>query len=270
MARRRQVNYRTPKHKAKKAEVQKPKTADYRTNLFLYDMRGIDEQIFNIVKEFMERTKAFRYKELWAKYFIFLYLSGARRMEPFLSNPTVSKFEEEGEMYYRIRRVNEKHFEGRKPRRQLLSQLFKAWNKHEQALFEFLLGEKNEVALDFTPLIDPQNKHPEIAEHLQVAYNGRDELHYRIGAQISTRFAQLFKADITNHENEKVSNTGIVPHMLRHIRAYDLLIGKDLPEGLCAKLIGWKPVMLQYYADISRSMQEKEEMDIYKHLPKST
>ena len=88
--------------------------AEYQTAWSLYNKVGIDRTIYEVIQEFMERTRAFRHKELWAKYAACLYISGARRRELFCSNPYIQKVIRKGKVYYKIRRTSCKHFEGRK------------------------------------------------------------------------------------------------------------------------------------------------------------
>ena len=250
---------------AKKAK--KMPEREYKTDWLLADMRNIDKQIYDIVIDFFSRTKAFKLKELWAELFVAYYVSGARRTELFIIPLSISKLEHEGETYYKIKKCNLKHFEGRKPRRKIETQIFKAWNQYEKALFEFLLGGKLENTIDFSPLIDINSKHPERKEHFKLAYNGRDNQLDEMMAQISFRFSRLFKADIVGKDNAKRVNEGLVPHMLRHLRISNLRVEKDIPDSMCQKLFGWDdPAMVGYYSDVRRSIQEKEEIEIYKRL----
>ncbi len=268
--------------------VQKPKSEkkeekQYRTANFLQDMRNIDKQIYDIVTDFGQRTKAFRLKDLWARYFVFLYLSGARRNEPFMLNPTITKFEKNGKPYYRIRRVNEKHFEGRNPRRVIINPPFKAWNQYEIALFEFLLNGNQETILDFRPLIDASNKHPERLKSFNIKYNyttttiqkdgkayekiNGDPILRDIGSQITYRFSKLFRANMVDKLGNKLPNEGIVPHQIRHWRAYNLKIEKNIKDELVLRLIGWdNKYMLDYYSDIKHSIQENEAIAIYEDM----
>jgi|SRR5271157_487914 len=242
-----------------------PKTnRDYKTDWFLADLTDIDKQIFEIIQNFMNRTKAFRNKSLWAKYAIFLYLSGARRSEPFLSNPTISKNSEDGITFYNITRTNEKHFVGKMQKREKIPQVFRAWNKYELALFNYLLDNKDRITIDFSLLLPPRSRkilQTEDGEKYRDLTVLRNIMH-----DISQRFSGMFKANITNGE-KIIKNGGIVPHQLRHIKAYELWINKNLPPALIQRLIGWKKLsMLEYYSYISKAMQEKEMKQIYKQM----
>lgn len=260
--------------KRKQPPAQKPpqqkikQVAERRTALFLPDMRNIDKQILAIITDFGNRTKAFKFKDLWARYFVCLYLSGARRNELFMLNPTISKFaSKSGKMYYRIRRINEKHFEGRNPRRVVLQQTFKSWNEYETALFEFLLNNNAEITLDFKPLLDTSGKHPEKLKTFKPQYNKGDVVLRDLGSNFTFRFANLFRADMMDKENNKRIKEGIVPHQIRHWRVYNLKVEKNIPDGLVQKLMGWDDnMMLYYYADVKRSIQEKEAVSIYESM----
>lgn len=262
---------------------------EYRTGYFFADMSDTDKAVYDIVQDFMRNTPAFKNKELWAKYCVFLYLSGARRIEPFMMNSTITKIEEDGHIYYRIKKVNAKHFTGSRlkpevdaetgkvkkskavlsniynPKRKIMENRFVAWNKYEKALFEFLLNGNLMVSLNFKPLLPSYGKRAKKIDESfnSLSYNGESKAIRQYGSQISDRFSKLFKADVVNQETMKVEHMGIVPHMLRHVRAYDLLVNKELRESMVQRLIGWESEMVYYYADIESSMGEKQETEIY-------
>lgn len=266
--------------------------AEYQTAWSLYNKVGIDHTIYDIMQEFMERTRAFRHKELWAKYIDFLYVSGARRREPFCSNPYIQKVVRNGRLYYKIRRTSCKHFEGRKlkqvgpvprdsqgrkirrsptdelykPHRKILTQIWRPRNNYEIALFEFLLDGKLETTIDFTPLLQSRGLRPDKVKRMQVElYEGRDPVVEKLMAEITKKFKGLFKADITNG-HKRIENGGMVPHMLRHIRAYNLRVEKHIPEYGIQRVLDWKEGMVDYYTDIANAMQEEEEFDMYERL----
>lgn len=249
------------------------KRKEYHTAFFLADQRYLDKQIYEIVQNFMSRTRWIRNKELWAKYAIFLYLSGARRTEPFWLDPTISKVEKNGHLFYKVRRINEKHFEGRNPRREIISQTFVAWTPYEKSLFDFLLGGYKERTIDFKQLfIGRKPRKEQLEEFKKQLYGaefsnpkGRNKIVNSLTSQISRRFSMMFKADIGNGRIN-IQNGNMAPHMLRHLRAYDLLVIKNLKESFVEKLIGWGPGMADYYADIKRSMSEREEISFYEGL----
>lgn len=125
----------------------------YRTALPLANPKNIDKQIYDMILDFNRRTRAFTYKNLWGLYAASLYCMGARRTELFLTPPSITKFIDNGETYYNVRRACEKRFEGRKPRRVVIEQTWKPLNKYEYALFDYLMdGKPATNTLDFTLL----------------------------------------------------------------------------------------------------------------------
>lgn len=273
-------------------KIQVKERKEYQTDWSLYNKVGIDKTIYDVIQEFMERTRAFRHKELWAKYIDCLYVSGARRRELFCTNPYIQKIIRKGRVYYKIRRTSCKHFEGRKlkqvgpverdeygrrrrksptqelykPHRKMLTQIWRPRNNYEIALFEFLLDGKMETTIDFTPLLQSRSMRQEKINRLQAElYEGRDPIVEKLMSEITKKFKILFKADITNGHN-RIEYGGLVPHMLRHIRAYNIRVEKHIPDYMIQRLLDWQEGMVDYYTDIANAMQEEEEFDLYERL----
>ena len=148
----------------------------------------------------------------------------------------------------------------------MLTQIWRPKNNYEVALFEFLLDAKLETTIDFTPLLQSRQARENKIERLQAEiYEGRDLMVDRLMAEITKKFKMLFKADITNGRN-RIEHGGLVPHMMRHIRAYNLRVEKHLPEYMIQRLFDWKEGMVDYYTDIANAMQEEEEFDAWERL----
>lgn len=236
--------------------------AKYRTDFFLENMTNIDQQIYDIVASLNQRKYSPR-KELWIKYFIFLYLSGARRTEPFRKNPIIEldPLQTMSESYpcYLITKVSEKHFERKKEvKRKIITQTIIPLSAAEKALFERLMQGKRRVELDFTPLLRLDQYE---IEYLQIMeYLPKDPEIERKMRIFSWDFRMKFHANINTGE-EILKNSGLVPHMLRHIRAFDQVIVKRLGEGFVLKNFDWSRKMLDYYLDLKRSMGVAEQRD---------
>ena len=250
----------TPKAKKKlPSEIKQYKTAWYFT-----DEQHIDKQVFDCIHNFYSGTKAFRNKQLWGKYAAFQYLSGARRSEPFLMNPTIRKEERNGSVYYEIKRINEKHNEKRSGKRVILTQTFYAFNTHEKALFNFLMGDSSLVTLEFTPLLSESKRNILSATDLR---NAEPKLIRKVMANISDRFVNMFKADITDGEGVREEHGGLPPHLLRHARAYDLWINEGMKPDKVQRLLGWERLAtLEYYVDLRNAMKERELIAEYERL----
>lgn len=253
-------------------KVKRGSRDEYHTAWQLSDNREIDKQMYNIVINFGRNTKVFEHKVLWSKYFVFLYVSASRSVEPFLSNPAIHKtkdLDNKGEpiTLYHVTRINAKHFTTEKKRkRQIITQTFRALNRYEESLFEYLLNGNIRVAIDFKDLfVNRKNRKKELIQFKKDLYLGKNKIINSLVAQISKRFSQMFKADISNGTIH-LKNAGLRPHMLRHIRAYNLFASKDLPRAYVQSVVGWGDDMVGYYSDIKEFMREKEQIAILKGL----
>ncbi len=270
------------------------KAYEYRTNWFLTDEWDTDKRIYGIIDRFYSNPpKRLRNVELWGQYVSFVYISLARRTEPFRMNPTISRLEHAKHIFYRITRVNEKSFEGTKlpaerrrrnadgkfnravtnrfykPKRSIISQIFMPMNEFERALFEMLLKGKQQATLDFTPLLFPYRYNMKLKASLQSETFVSDpmtrEKERRVLANFSKRFAMRFPEVIT--DGRRTEEAGMVPHMIRHIRTYNLTAVKGFPKDKVQKLGGWKTDMVGYYADVRRSIEEADMFRFYDSLP---
>ena len=226
----------------------------YKTAWYFYNPAEIDKQVFDMIQNFLSNTRAFRNKQLWSNYAALLYLSGARSVELFLKPPSLNKLIKNDKTYYQIHHINAKHFNDKR-KREIIDIPFRAFNVYEDGLFQYLMQGRQTMKFDFTPLLSAANMRAfakEDPEHTDSASLRK------IMTTVTKRFNQMFKADITNgdirHEHGNVT-----PHMLRHIRAYDLWINEGMKPQFVQKVFGWKRLsMLEYYADLSRAMQTKE------------
>jgi hypothetical protein len=256
----------------------------YKTNWTITERTNIDKTLYDILSTAIKRTRYFRNKQLFFSYFTLLYLGGKRRIEPFLYPVTISKIQHVGLTFYRIHSAVAKHFENKMKKckicgeifyskkgikehiaktghnsfsfvgsRKLVSHIFRAENEYEKALFEFLLNGRETMRWDFTPLLPPRYRNTQ--DLLE------KECEKSVYAGITKRF-KMFKAEITN--GKIVEKDSLVPHMLRHMRAYDLWIIHKYNPFLVQRLLNWdKTDMLYYYTDIKNTIQELEELNEY-------
>lgn len=290
--------------KQDKKDFKKKEYAPYRTAWFLADNRDLDKQILEIAEHVQDNNyvRYFPTKALMVQYFVYLYLSFSRRTDPFRKNPriehSIDYIEENGEKtrvdIYEVHRVDSKHFKGAqlskskikindstqkvknrsplaylsKPHRVLLDQTFVAFSIEEKKLWKILLGDKEQVTLDFTPLIlpnlEPDKRNMFIKRIQNQEYKGKDAELDNAMSSLTQRVASIFKSNLRDNNGKEVK-TGITPHMLRHLRSYDQLIIKDLPDGLVRRNVNWSIAMLDHYENIKLSLQKKEMIDIYKN-----
>ena len=234
---------------------------EYKTAWFLSSMVDTDKGIYNILSDTLASTRSFRNKQLFFQYMAFLYVSGARRTEPFILDPFIKKFSQHGIDFVKIIRINAKHFvrpqficvqcqeqtasrsamkqhlkergHGQKEgnsytvrgKRRLHPQIFRIWNPYEKALVDYLLQGREEASLSFTPLL-PKSFQALNQKERESALISRSEDKEKYLAGITRRF-QMFKARITN--GRKTIDGSISPHMLRHTFATNLLAkGEDI------------------------------------------
>lgn len=237
----------------------------YRTAFFFKDRSNMDKLMYKIVSNYLQEGQQSKFKELYAQYFSLLYLGAMRRTEPFYSKITITRSFEHGHHFRHLTIVNAKHFykkefvgmsEGFSPRaiyrgigeHQRVAVIFPEENKYEAALWQFIApGDRN--TLDFSPLLYGK---PLNSESL---------------SNISKAFSERFKSDISNPFKTE-EGAGIVPHMLRHARAYDLYINHNMKEFVVLKLLRWtRRDMLDWYVDIKDTLQERELKNaLFQHL----
>lgn len=254
----------------------------------------MDKAVYNIIQTAITNTNAFRNKELFFQYVALLYVGGKRRIEPFLRPVTIIKQEVNGKTYYAITSIAAKHYEGQGRSRQALKECqrcqvlvkskkerkdhhlstghnhfviigarrltthyWRAEAPHEKALFEFLLRGRAQITIDFLPLLPKRVFGKDIKRVLE-KYSPENG---NIFNGITIRF-EMLKAKITDGREEYTSS--LVPHMLRHMRAYDLLVNHEYKPQFIQRLMDWdKSDMPFYYGDISEMLKQKEELAWY-------
>ena len=260
----------------------------YKTSWLFANRTDLDGQVYDMIARGMQETGVVPNRQLLFEYAAFLYLSGCRRCEPFLKSPTVSKFESGGRSFYKIVRANEKHFtnpkqaclecnamlSGRKAKREhgqqtghkkskyvadrkTLTQIIFAENPSEEALFQFIMQGRIQRTFDFFALLPAKAQ-----AALKV-----EPLNFKVVASgatiLSRKFAKIFKANLSDGK-EAFENAGPVPHMLRHARAYDLLVTHRLPISLVQRLLGWQTRdLVDRYADVSSGIESQEILEQY-------
>ncbi len=263
----------------------------YRTSWQFVDRASADKTVYEMFQKAMAETTLFRHKQLFFQYAMFLYLAGARRVEPFLSPVSVIKMSEKGGLFYKVQHQNAKHFSSTKivckiceqgfnsikklhthqvetshkgfqymASRKMLSSIFYVFGSYEAAMFRYITNDKQQIRLDFTPLLPPR------AQSAIVDGEVVDMQLLESGVAKLTRKFKIFKADITDG-NQVYKNSSISPHQLRHLRAYDLLANHSIPLHLAQKLLGWNSSdMAVRYADIAGVINDAETMAMWQNV----
>jgi hypothetical protein len=255
----------------------------YKTKWGFADRQNIDKSFLEMLQNAMEHTVLFRNKQLFFQYVILLYMGGKRRIEPFLMPVTITKGDNEKTKYYEIKCALAKHFSGTAVRCSQCSQIFKTmkqWKTHaeseghegyshygereyietyiitdnvyEHALMQYLLQGRQRMTIDFTPLLPPKFREVDPEKLMSMEYESS------LFSGITKKF-KMFKLPITDGK-KVIENTNIVPHMLRHMRAYDAKIIHKYSNSFIQKMFGWnRETMVEYYTDI-KAMLGKEAM----------
>lgn len=262
---------------------------EYKTSWSIADRNDIDASIFQMLQKAMADTPLFRNKQLFFKYVILLYLGGKRRVEPFLMPVIVSDHKDEGIRYFKIKSAVAKHFgsdskskmmqcntckdilrttkdrklhtgaTGHKHyshigKRAYNESIFPVDNAYELAMFQYLLQGRQSITIDFTPLLPPRFQVKEPKALIDMNYQSS------LFSGITKKF-NMFKMDITNGTTT-IKNTGIVPHMLRHMRAYDMKVIHRYSNSFIQKTFTWKKEdMVSYYTDILNMLDIQSQVE---------
>lgn len=255
----------------------------YKTSWGFANRQNIDKSFYEMIETAMKKTPLFRNKQLFFQYTILLYMAGKRRIEPFLMPVTISQIEDDKLSYYEVKSALAKHFDGSTVKCTECNQIFKnikEWEIHskqenhkhythysereyidtyiitdniyEHALMQYLMQGRQLMRLDFTPLLPAKFRGLNPDKLMTLEYDSS------MFSGITHKF-KMFKLPITDGKRV-IENAGIVPHMLRHMRVYDLKIIHNYSNAFIQKAFGWnREMMVEYYTDV-RSMLGKEAM----------
>ncbi len=268
--------------------------SNYKTNWTIQNKSNIDRQIYEILIKTGEKTLNYKNKQLFFQYVLMLYLTGKRRIEPFLTPITIIKMNVKGINFYKVTSSVAKHYESNIKRckicgevlksnksvkehrnltkhndyihigkRRIVSHMWQAENKEESALWEYVCEQKSRITINFNSLLPPRYAKLQEKEKL-VEYN-RNNGNLLNG--ITLKFKQ-FKTLVT--DGRTTVNTNIVPHMLRHLRAYDLIVNHHYKDILVQRLLDWDTHdMVYYYLDIKNMLQMEDEILQYVNQEKN-
>ncbi len=178
------------------------------------------------------------------KYFYFLFLTGSRLMEGIIEpRPIIQVLDEAGFTIIKITKVNEKHFRS-DGSREVITSTMPILDEYEQKMWNFIT--------DGGLLSNPEDI---------FKWSNWESLE---NSQISEMITNNFKIDLKEPETNKVfKGIGIVPHILRHMRAYNLMVNHKIPKDLIIKWLGWdNDDMLYYYVHLESMLGEAEQRKI--------
>ena len=178
------------------------------------------------------------------KVMYWIFLSGARQQEAFAKPyPTLSIVNKDGGTYVVITHVNEKH-KNRNGLKDVTTSTIPIFDVWEQKMWNF---------------ITDGNTQTEASEMFGYRLWKSTE-----NSAISYLFSRNFKTDLEDPEDHKVhKKAGILPHILRHMRTYNVLIDHNMRKyrDIVQIWFGWNDqYMIDYYAHIRELMDRGKQI----------
>ena len=231
------------KHKASKA---KPKRHN-KNNWYFNNREDVCAEVWKAGERYMtlfqdkstRPRRHMKYPALLTKYFFFLFLSGSRCMEPVLSeNMQLEVRSDSGVNYIYIKRVNEKHTEANGERQQI-EVIVPIFCEYERKMWKYITTSGKEMNTK------------QIFQFEKWGMLKHDKLN---------KYISNFRVDLRDNNNTLRKECRLTPHILRHMRAFNMLINHRAPDSLIVGIMGWSNTqMLYYYAHI-RNMLRQENM----------
>ena len=226
---------------------------------FMNDMSYVSKTIYELVQQrdmqIMDNSHLSSRKGIInpIKTFIFLYLTGMRVGElvpqyPSINpQPTLTYQKKQNYTYFIVTRIAEKHitehmlqngYKVPKKREIVITHIpvddFYEWN-----LWNYITDNNNDLSVSFAH---------------RWTFENRNNLTHAI--------SNIFKTNLTDGVNNYI-NRGLNCHILRHWRAFSLLVNKSYDRELIQRLFSWNDEhMLSYYASIKRMLNAKEQLQM--------
>lgn len=178
------------------------------------------------------------------KYFYFLYLTGCRLMEPIKEPVRLSMQHQDGGTQVIVRHLNEKHptADGNPD---FTTAEFPVFDEWEQKMWLFITdGAINTDSDDIFRFKDWGALNTSCMSHL---------------------IDRNFFVDLKDLSGKAHRHEGLSPHILRHMRAFNVVITHNVRPELAITWFGWKDIkMLYYYAHIKELMSIRNQHQILK------
>lgn len=222
-------------------------------NWYFSDLaRNVSEQVLEMGEAYNARLKAGgrhlnSHPIQLIRYVYFLYLSGGRLMEPLSGEcpPRISLLSNaEGKVYIEVEKANEKHKapDGSPDK---LTQVLPVFNAAEQRMWNFIT--------DGGLLLNSD----EIFEFKDWKSTTHDNL--------SNLIKYNFRTDLRDTTGKLHKDQGITPHILRHMRAYSVIVNYGVEPAYAIELFGWRNErMLYYYAHIRGRLKASSQLQMLK------
>ena len=225
----------------------------YSNNWYFADLsRSICEQVWEIGQNYYRLSKEGKIKNAFShpveltKYFYFLYLTGARLMEPALEPPPTLEFKhEDGGTQVVITRRNEKHIQPN--------------------------GRPDEIAAEI-PIFDEAEKNMWMfITDGGITMNTREIFRLeQWGSLKKDNLSHLikhnFRTNLRDPMKKMHKDNGIPAHVLRHMRTYNVILPHKVPADLAINWFGWRDTrMVYYYAHIRDMLTLRNQHTVLKN-----
>lgn len=223
----------------------------HRNNWYFANLtENISEQILAIGEEYNRRVKSGNIKHMnkfpiqLQRYFYFLYLTGARSSEPIFKPLSINLENVKGHVIAKIIKVNEKHKNPDGSRHPQMTQAIPIFNSAEQRMWNFITDGGSELN----------------TEHIFQFEGWKSTTKMNLSGLIKTNFKTDLRDPITRRVHK---DTGITPHILRHMRVYNVLVNYKVPETYAVMFFGWNDSkMLYYYAHLQETVSFRNQVEM--------
>ncbi len=259
----------------------------YKSTLYPADLKNTPKLIWDIGMEFRKEVLSKESEKdgriasnppMACKYFYFLYLTGSRIGEPLLQPFPKVKLEQTTIKdktldIMKVERVNEKHFAEKvylenqgtyknrfgaiaekkivnieKSKRAVITQQIPIETEWDAQMWKYVLGRERSDLIAIESMVD-------------FSYFGSYEFARKALGNYITR---NFRTDLTDGEHI-FKDEGILPHMLRHLRAFNFLVERGWSDTLVQSFLGWdRREMVEYYVYINRMLGAKHQLDLFR------
>lgn len=182
------------------------------------------------------------------RYWYFLYLTGSRLTEPLAigpERPIIELLNEGGLPYVHVHKVNAKHMDANGKSRQMMDQAIPIFNEYERDMWSTITDGGLQTNID------------EIFKFKE----WKSLKHDNINCLIKTNF----KTDLKDPSGNLHRNAGITPHILRHMRTFNVIVNEGLHEIQVVKMFGWtNSRMIYYYAHIRTVLEMRNQVEVLK------
>lgn len=227
-----------------------------RTNKWTYaDLsKNISQQTWEIGQAYIvrfrdEKTKPRHlnaYPVQLVKYFYFLYLTGSRLMEPVCEpRPQINIINKDGKVYIAIHKVNEKHKALDGSGREVIDQALPVFNQYEQSMWNFITD--GGMVTDTADIFK------------------FDKWRSRTKHNMNCLLKTNFRTNLRDENGRVHIDYGITPHILRHMRAFNVIVNYGVEVPLAIRWFGWTDQrMLYYYAHIRKALNIGSQVEMLK------